>query len=176
MIIENDSLEVLRTCGYSRNDMLGAMVSDNLYLSIVVTNVCQRNCPYCINSLTDRSLSLPLKKGKVNIRRAVEEFGIKEAVILGGEPTLYPGLFELIRFLRSDCGLRKVGLTTNGIKLRDADFLDSLVGTGIDFVNISYHSHGEFLERGEMAAIYRRFREVGKRCQKIRVCNSSLKI
>lgn len=62
MIIKNTSLEVLRECYYEKNDALGAMISNNLYLSVIATNACQRNCPYCINSLTDRSLSLPYEK------------------------------------------------------------------------------------------------------------------
>ena len=150
MIIENNSLEVLRTCDYIKNDKLGAMVSNNLYLSIVATNSCQCDCPYCINSLTDRTLQLPFEKAKVNIKKSVDEFGIKEAVILGGEPTLYPHLFDLIKFLKNDCGLRKVGFTTNGIKLKDVAYLGNVVETGVDFINISYHNHDEFLLPNEM--------------------------
>lgn len=169
MIIENNSLEVLRECHYIKNDKLNAMVSNNLYLSVVVTNACQCNCPYCINSLTDKSLQLPLEKSKANIKKAVDEFGIKEAVILGGEPTLYPDLMYLIKFLKCECGLRKVGLTTNGIKLKDLLFLNRLVGTGIDFINISYHQHGEFLHPTDMLDIYHRFCDIKKPYQKIRI-------
>ena len=169
MIIENNSLEVLRTCDYIKNDKLGAMVSNNLYLSIVATNSCQCNCPYCINSLTDRTLQLPFEKAKVNIKKSVDEFGIKEAVILGGEPTLYPHLFDLIKFLKNDCGLRKVGFTTNGIKLKDVAYLGNVVETGVDFINISYHNHDEFLLPNEMWDIYTRFCNIKKPHQKIRI-------
>ena len=80
MVITNTSLEVLRECSYIRNDDLGAMVSNNLYLSVIATNACQRNCPYCINSLTDRSLSLPFEKGTKNILKATKKFGIKAEI------------------------------------------------------------------------------------------------
>ena len=169
MIIENNSLEVLRTCDYIKNDKLGAMVSNNLYLSIVATNSCQCDCPYCINSLTDRTLQLPFEKAKVNIKKSVDEFGIKEAVILGGEPTLYPHLFDLIKFLKNDCGLRKVGFTTNGIKLKDVAYLGNVVETGVDFINISYHNHYDFLLPSDMWDIYTRFCNIRKPHQKIRI-------
>lgn len=169
MIIENNSLEVLRECYYIKNDKLNAMVSNNLYLSVVVTNACQCNCPYCINSLTDRTLQMPFEKGTANIKKAVEEFGIKEAVILGGEPTLYPHIIELIHFLKEECKLRKVGFTTNGIKLKDEKFLKDLINTGIDFINVSYHNHGEFLSCVEMSTIYSTFCATRLPHQKLRI-------
>ena len=168
MIIENNSLEVLRTCEYVKNEKLNALVSNNLYLSIVITNACQCKCAYCINSLTDKSLSLPIDKAKVNIKKAIDEFGIKEAVILGGEPTLYPHLFELIDFLK-ESGLRKFGLTTNGIKLKDHEFFVKLVKSGINFINISFHKPGEFLTWEELTSIRHDFLEYRSEGQKMRI-------
>ena len=119
--------------------------------------------------MTDKTLHLPLEKAKTNIKKAVDELGVKEAVILGGEPTLYDNLFDLIRFLREDCGLRRVGLTTNGFKLNDMSFLVELVKTGIDFINISYHKHNEFLSYKDLQDIYFKFSEVKTPRQKIRI-------
>lgn len=167
MIIENNSLEVLRTCNYVFNDKLNALVSDNLYLSIVATNSCQCNCPYCINSLTDRTLRMPFKKAKENISKAIKELGVKEAVILGGEPTLYKDLFPLINFLK-ESDLRRVGLTTNGIKLKETDFLIGLIRTGIDFINISYHND-DFITFDDLFNIYKTFRYEKYSWQKIRI-------
>ena len=168
MVIEVNSLEALRTCDYSYNDKINALVSNNLYLSIVATNACQRNCPYCINSLTDKTLSLPIEKARVNIKKAIDEFGVKEAVILGGEPTLYPHLFELIQFLK-ESGLRKFGLTTNGIRLKEPGFMERLVNTGIDFINVSFHKENEFLTFGELGAIRNIFLKYRKPSQKMRI-------
>lgn len=167
MIIDNNSLEVLRTCNYIKNDKLNALVSDNLYLSIVATNSCQCNCPYCINSLTDKTLQMPLEKAKKNISKAIKELGVKEAVILGGEPTLYKDLFPLINFLK-ESGLRRVGLTTNGIKLKDRDFLINLIHTGIDFINISYHNE-DFITFDDLYDIYNFFKSEKYSWQKIRI-------
>lgn len=167
MIIDNNSLEVLRTCNYVKNDKLNALVSDNLYLSIVATNSCQCNCPYCINSLTDKTLQMPFEKAKKNILKAIKELGVKEVVILGGEPTLYKDLFSLIIFLK-ESGLRRVGLTTNGIKLKDRDFFINLIHTGIDFINISYHNE-DFITFDELYDIYKFFKKEKDAWQKIRI-------
>lgn len=167
MIIDNNSLEVLRTCNYVQNDKLNALVSDNLYLSIVATNSCQCDCPYCINSLTDRTLQMPLEKAKKNISKAIKELDVKEAVILGGEPTLYKDLFPLINFLK-ESSLRRVGLTTNGIKLKDRDFLINLIHTGIDFINISYHNE-DFITFDDLYDIYNFFKSEKYSWQKIRI-------
>lgn len=169
MVIENNSLEVLRECRYVYNDELKCLVSDNLYMSIVVTNACQCSCPYCINSNTDKYLSMPFEKGKENIRKAVEKFGIKEAVILGGEPTLYNYLVPLIKFLKEEMKLRKVGLTTNGIRLKEDNFLIDLIGSGVDFINVSYHRKGEFLRHKELVHIYNVFKKYRMDGQKMRI-------
>lgn len=167
MIIENNSLEALRTCNYVRNEKLNALVSDNLYLSIVATNACQCNCPYCINSMTDKSLHLPLKKAKENIKKAVEELGVKEVIILGGEPTVYPYLFELIDFLK-ELKLRKFGITTNGIRLTNNQFLKDLITTGIDFINISFHNKN-FINFKQLEKIRNVFLKYKKPYQKMRI-------
>ncbi len=169
MIITNTSLEALRECHYEKNEELGAMVSNNLYLSVIATNACQRNCPYCINSLTDRSLSLPYDKATENILKATAKFGIKEAVILGGEPTLYPRLIDLINFLKNDCKLRRVGFTTNGIKLTDDEYLINLVKTGVDFLNVSYHKDDEFISYKQLKHIREVFKECASSNQKMRI-------
>ena len=169
MIIKNNSLEVLRECTYEKNEDLKAMVSNNLYLSVIATNACQMNCPYCINSLTDRSLSLPYEKATENIKKATIKYGIKEAVILGGEPTLYPRLIDLIKFLKNNCGLRRVGFTTNGIKLTEDKFLIELIKSKIDFINISYHQDDEFISYEQLNHIRKIFKEYAIENQKMRV-------
>ena len=169
MIITNTSLEVLRECHYKKNKYLNAMVSNNLYLSVIATNACQCNCPYCINSLTDRSLSLPFEKGTINIKKAIKKFGIKESVILGGEPTLYPRLFDLIVFLKEKCGLRRVGFTTNGIKLIEDKYLIELLQSGVDFINVSYHKDNEFISYDELKHIREVFKKHATLNQKLRI-------
>lgn len=73
-LIDISSLEIFKTNRYFPTSI--GMVSDNAYISIVATNKCQCSCPYCINSDTDHSLSLPIDKAISNIRKIVSMYGI----------------------------------------------------------------------------------------------------
>jgi molybdenum cofactor biosynthesis enzyme MoaA len=110
---------------------------------------------------------MPFEKAKENISKAIKEFDVKEAVILGGEPTLYKDLFPLVNFLKGS-GLRRVGLTTNGIRLKETDFLIELIHTGIDFINISYHND-DFITFDDLFNIYKTFGCEKYSWQKIRI-------
>lgn len=153
-IIKIDSLEIFKQNRYYPTDI--GLVSDNAYLSIVVTNKCQCNCAYCINSETDRPLDLPCDKALGNIRYLVEKYNIKEAILLGGEPLLHPNILGFISTLRLDTGLNMVRLTTNGIRLKDNEaFIKELVreDIGIQGINISFHNE-DFITLKDLRRIY----------------------
>ena len=133
MVISNIELEVLRECKYNKYDI--GLVSDQAYMSVVLTNKCNRNCFYCINSQTDKTLELDIFPAFVKIKNCVQRYGIKEVVILGGEPLLHPRLLDFIKMLKT-LGLRKIGLTTNGDFLNQGMVID-LAESRIDFINIS---------------------------------------
>lgn len=165
-MVKSDSLEIFKQNKYFQTDL--GLVSDNAYLSIVATNNCQCKCAYCINSETDHSLSLPVNKAIKNIKKLVDTYGVKEAIILGGEPTLHPDLFYLLKKLRTESGLEMIRLTTNGIKLKNNhEFIEKLVDkdNGIQGINISFHNE-EFMT----------LRELGNLCFYIKLCNPNIKI
>ncbi len=61
--------------------------------------------------------------------------GIPHVTFTGGEPTLFEGLPALIEHAESQGQI--TGMLTNGIKLADANYLHTLVMTGIDHLLIS---------------------------------------
>lgn len=140
-IIKTNSLEIFKQNEYKSYDI--GMVSSNAYLSVVVTNKCQCKCSYCINSKTDQSIELPIDKAMNNIKNLEQKYGIKEVILLGGEPTLHSDLFTLIKRLRVETNMI-VRLTSNGIKLKDESFLLKLIHPefGVHGLNISYHGIG----------------------------------
>ena len=153
--IQIDSLEIFKQNEYIPKDI--GTVSNNAYLSIVATNNCQCKCPYCINSETDHRLNLPIAKAVYNIRKLIFRYGVKEAIILGGEPLLHPKILDLIRDLRESTNLQMVRLTTNGIKLKNnPDFIKELVHPdwGIQGINISFHNQ-EFMTINELYDVYK---------------------
>lgn len=154
-IIQTNSLEIFKQNIYNPTDI--GMVSNNAYLSIVTTNKCQKKCPYCINSETDQSLDFPIEKGCNNIAKLVSKYGIKEAIMLGGEPLMHPDIFSLIMRLRKTSGLEMLRLTTNGIKLKNNPlFIKSLVdkNIGIQGINISFHNE-DFMTLSELREVYK---------------------
>ena len=148
-IIDKNSLEIFKTNIYLPMDI--GLVSNNAYLSVVATNKCNRNCPYCINSDTDHSLQLPVRKMVKNVSELVERYGVKEAIILGGEPTLHPDICNIIHGLKY-AGIQVVRLTTNGIALTDKLLLD-MIEFGLDGLNISYHNE-DFISNERLRGIH----------------------
>lgn len=159
-IIDINSLEIFKNNIYEKHDI--GYVSNNAYLSIVATNKCQRNCFYCINSETDKKSDLPVDKAIKNIKRLVDKYKIKEAIILGGEPLLHKDLFLLIKRLKTETALEKVRITTNGIKLnKNNKAIENLINSGIDDINISFHNE-EFIALNELTYIYHKIKEYNK--------------
>lgn len=161
--IQTNSLEIFKQNEYQLTDI--GYVSNNAYLSVVATNNCQCNCPYCINSETDRTLKLPLAKAIRNIRKLMIRYGVREAIILGGEPLIYPRIVDLVSQLKG-LGLQAVRLTTNGIRLikkdgtPDQEFITKLCEAGLDGINISFHNE-DFITWSQLEAVYDSFREHG---------------
>lgn len=154
--IQKDSLEIFKTNIYIRQDI--GLVSNNAYLSVVATNKCNRNCPYCINSDTDHSLSIPVRKMTKNVGELVNRYGVKEAIILGGEPTLHPDICNIIHGLKY-AGIEIVRLTTNGIALTD-QLLKDMVTYGLYGLNLSFHNE-DFITYERLSQIYKLCKELG---------------
>ena len=155
-VIQKDSLEIFKTNIYIPQDI--GLVSNNAYLSVVATNKCNRNCPYCINGDTDHSLSIPVRKMTKNVSELVNRYGVKEAIILGGEPTLHPDICNIIHGLKY-AGIQIVRLTTNGIALTD-QLLTDMVNYGLYGLNLSFHNE-DFITYERLSQIYALCKKLG---------------
>ena len=104
------------------------------WLEVMLVPECNAACSWCIEHGGFRP------QGRATCKQMIEaavDSGKKNIILLGGEPTLYPHLQEIIKGL-SDAGLN-VWMSTNGSKLNKFFVEDSLVGlTGI---NISMHHY-----------------------------------
>jgi len=104
------------------------------YLRISLTDSCNLRCVYCMpEDMTFRPRHELLSDDE--LRRLITLFGqlgFRKIRFTGGEPTLRPGLVELVRHAVNTPGITKVGLTTNGVlldqlaqPLRDAGLLSA---------------------------------------------------
>lgn len=107
-------------------------------MDLAITYRCNNNCSHCYNARPRSMPSLPLEDWKRVIER-VWDLRIPHIVFTGGEPTLHPNLPEMVAYAES-LGVI-TGLNTNGRKLADPSFLDSLVKAGLDHVQITLESH-----------------------------------
>jgi hypothetical protein len=88
---------------------------------VEVTNACNLACPVCYSDARgDRKMPLDLFKRYMH--RLVEAKGGLDSVQLtGGEATLHPEFWEMVRFLHDLQGVARIYLPTNGLLLADAD-------------------------------------------------------
>ncbi|MDU4935412.1 MAG: radical SAM protein, partial [Peptostreptococcaceae bacterium] len=72
------------------------------------------------------------------IIKSMANSGITKLRFTGGEPTLHPGLNELIWFAKNECNINDIAITTNGLNL--AQIASTLKANGLNKVNISLDS------------------------------------
>jgi len=131
--------------GFNKNTFLDW---DGRIASIIFLPGCNYRCPYCHASALvtrpDTQPTIPL--GEIDAYLAQNRGWIDGVVITGGEPTLHPGLFDLIDHLIE--GGLKIKLFTNGSR---PDVLRELVRTG-RLAAISMDLKGPLDARYERAA------------------------
>jgi len=113
------------------------------YLRISLTDACNLRCVYCMpEHMTFRPRDELLSDGE--LRRLITLFGalgFRKIRFTGGEPTLRPGLVELVRHAMNTPGITTVGLTTNGVLLDQ--LAQPLRDAGLKSVNVSIDSLDE---------------------------------
>lgn len=107
------------------------------YMSIMVTHECNRNCLFCVDQLRGLNEYITLD----NVRLALEfakENGIKDILLVGGEPTLHPEILTIAKMCQEQ-GFNVI-LTTNFDNLEVVYDLDQYVNS----FNFSYYGQRVF--------------------------------
>jgi molybdenum cofactor biosynthesis enzyme MoaA len=74
---------------------------------------------------------------KEKIKYAIEQMGVREVLLLGGEPTINDDIFEIIDYLKQ-FNLNKICTTTNGHRMAlDYSYAEKLMSSGITHINLS---------------------------------------
>jgi MoaA/NifB/PqqE/SkfB family radical SAM enzyme len=104
---------------------------------IQVTRRCNQACLFCSNPPIE--VDLEPAEARALVLQLVSE-GYDGVILTGGEPTLWSGLGDLVRFATRE-GLPP-RIVTNGQRLgQDPDLLDGLVLAGLRHVHLSLYSH-----------------------------------
>ncbi|HEU5300381.1 MAG TPA: GTP 3',8-cyclase MoaA [bacterium] len=130
-------------------DQYGRELTD---LRISLTDRCNLRCVYCMpaDGIDFRPSEELLQDDELlTLVRVAAELGVRKIRLTGGEPTVRPGLVELVRAIHAIPGIEDIALTTNGL------LLDRLAGplaaSGLNRVNVSLDT----LDPAKFAAITR---------------------
>lgn len=130
-------------------DQYGRELTD---LRISLTDRCNLRCVYCMpaEGIEFRPSEELLQDDELLLLvRAAAELGVRKVRLTGGEPTVRPGLVNLVREIRAIPGIEDIALTTNGLLL---DRLAApLAAAGLSRVNVSLDT----LDPAKFAAITR---------------------
>jgi radical SAM protein with 4Fe4S-binding SPASM domain len=106
-------------------------------MDIALTYRCNNKCMHCYAG-GPRVTSELSTKDWTDVIEKLQSLGIPQVVFTGGEPTLRDDLADLIAQTQR-VGL-VCGLVTNGRKLKDKEYLESLIKAGLDHVQITVES------------------------------------
>lgn len=107
-------------------------------MDLALTYRCNNDCAHCYNARPRSFPELSTAEWKAILDR-LWQLGIPHVVFTGGEPTLRSDLPELIAHAEQNGQI--TGLNTNGRRLHDRRYLQSLVEAGLDHVQITLESH-----------------------------------
>ena len=110
------------------------------YLRLSITDLCNFKCSYCLpNGYEGKASQNELRLDEIKtLIASFAELGFKKIRLTGGEPSLRKDLLQIIDICKSQSGIEKVCITTNGYRLNH--FLPQWIAAGIDQVNISIDS------------------------------------
>ena len=136
------------TCGLAEETVkwsppFSVPVSAPYKADLALSYGCNNNCPHCYSK--DRASSFlaprpsPLSPGQWrDVLERLATIGVPHVIFTGGEPILFDGLPELVRH-STELGLVS-GMNTNGRRLSDPAYVESLRAAGLDHVQITLQS------------------------------------
>jgi radical SAM protein with 4Fe4S-binding SPASM domain len=107
-------------------------------MDLALTYRCNNDCPHCYNVSTRDDPELTTEQW-MQIIDQLWALGVPHIVFTGGEPTLRADLPELIAHAEGNGQI--TGMNTNGRRLSDPAYVETLVNAGLDHVQITLESH-----------------------------------
>ncbi len=118
-------------------------------MDLAITYRCNNDCAHCYNARERNYPELTTEQWRRIIDK-LWEIGIPHVVFTGGEPTLRKDLPELIAHAEQNGQIS--GINTNGRRLKDPLYVESLVNAGLDHVQITLESHDPAIHDNMVAA------------------------
>ena len=123
------------------------MLSDSFgrtfpYIRLSITDVCNFKCGYCLpngyqKDKSDNRTFLATEEIE-RLAKGLSELGVCKIRLTGGEPTVRKDFFDIVKILKSNLGIKKTVITTNGYRLDK--IANQIADSGLDGINISIDS------------------------------------
>ena len=114
---------------------MSALNSQSYVAWLTINRSCNLRCEWCYAqgiNFPKNDMSMDIANKAINIFKSLP---MKTVFLIGGEPTLHPNFFEIVRLI-SSAGLTP-NLITNSIAFRDKKFLEKSLEAGILGINTS---------------------------------------
>lgn len=106
--------------------------------TITLTRNCNLRCNFCYAKKTGYVTNELIEYE--NLKQIVDlcnNAKVKYIVLTGGEPTLYPKLLEIIKYIKSRKHKMIATIATNATKLDDMNYCKQLIESGLDYIDVS---------------------------------------
>lgn len=126
--------EALQAMTEPTHDSYGRRVR---YLRISLTDACNLRCVYCMPEHMQFRPRQELMSDEeiIFLVNVAASLGVDKIRLTGGEPTIRPGVVDLVRQIAAIPGIEDVAMTTNALLLDE--LAQPLADAGLDRVNIS---------------------------------------
>lgn len=108
-------------------------MSERIRAVLRITGGCNQNCTFCVGSFLAKE---PVPVDIDAALRHIAAARIPSLFLTGGEPTIHPGLADIVRRFRENGGWR-ASMQTNGVRLADKSYTASLKKAGVELLMIS---------------------------------------
>lgn len=117
------------------------MIIDYKNCWITLNRECNLSCKWCYAKSAQGESNIMDINMAYKIVDMCEALGIRHITLIGGEPTLYPNLFQIIEYINH----KKImwGFATNGLMLSDEMFTKKLIDSGVKKFSISLKGSNE---------------------------------
>lgn len=107
---------------------------------LTLTRNCNNKCKWCYASsnLETEKKEISIKKAKL-VLNLFSDLGIKKTTLIGGEPTIYKDLYEILDYCKEK--KIKAGFVTNGRRFSDRNFAAEIKKKGVDNITISIEGY-----------------------------------
>ena len=107
--------------------------SQMMRCELILTDNCNFKCPYCRGLRPDLKGTMTLEKAKSIVDLWAKD-NLKNIRLSGGEPTVWIGLLDLVKYIKSK-GIERIAISTNGYA--NLDLYKELIKAGVNDFSIS---------------------------------------